>query len=160
MILSRIKLKSVGKSRHPCLTPTVVGNQSPMLLLKRTALAALSSRFSMTWLRLVLMFLHGCTQSCVPNPVGGLLEVYEDMVEDLLVLEIFLTEIFLTEDSQVEDPLCGALSYSEACLFFSVDLLCLWLQSVQYIKVQNMSNCSVALGVFVKATTLTLGCQL
>ena len=28
----------------------------------------------------------------MPNPVEGLLEVYEDMVEDLLVLEIFLTE--------------------------------------------------------------------
>ena len=28
--------------------------------------------------------------------------------------------------------LCGALSCSEACLFFSDDLLHLWLQSVQY----------------------------
>ena len=28
----------------------------------------------------------------MPNPVGGLLEVYEDMVEVLLVPEIFLTE--------------------------------------------------------------------
>ena len=36
--------------------------------------------------------LHGCSQSCMPNPVEGLLEVYEDMVEVLLVLEIFLTE--------------------------------------------------------------------
>ena len=35
--------------------------------------------------------LHGCQQSCVSNPVKGLLEVYEDMVEVLLVLEIFLT---------------------------------------------------------------------
>ena len=35
---------------------------------------------------------HGCPQSCMPNPVEGLLEVYEDMVEVLLVLEIFLTE--------------------------------------------------------------------
>ena len=35
---------------------------------------------------------HGCTQSCMPNPVEGLLEVYEDMVDVLLVLEIFLTE--------------------------------------------------------------------
>ena len=33
----------------------------------------------------------GCPQSCMPNPVEGLLEVYEDMVEVLLVLEIFLT---------------------------------------------------------------------
>ena len=28
----------------------------------------------------------------MPNPVEGLLEVYEDMVAVLLVLEIFLTE--------------------------------------------------------------------
>ena len=61
------------------------------------------------------------------NPVEGLLEVYEDMVEDLQVLYIFFTQ-----DSQVEDLLCGAPSRSEACLFFSDDLLRLWLQSVQY----------------------------
>ena len=38
------------------------------------------------------VLLHGCPQSCMPNPVEGLLEVYEDMVEVLLMLEIFLTE--------------------------------------------------------------------
>ena len=38
------------------------------------------------------VLLHGCTQSCMPNPVEGLLKVYEDMVDVLLVLEIFLTE--------------------------------------------------------------------
>ena len=37
------------------------------------------------------VLLHGCHQSCMPNPVKGLLEVYEDVVEVLLVLEIFLT---------------------------------------------------------------------
>ena len=63
----------------------------------------------------------------MPNPVEGLLEDYEDMVEVMLVLEIFLTE-----DSSVEDLHCGAPSCSEACLFFSDDLLRLWLQSVQY----------------------------
>ena len=63
----------------------------------------------------------------MPNPVEGLLEVYEDMVEVLLVLEIFLTK-----DSQVEKLLCGTPSCSEAPLFFSDDLLHLWLQSVQY----------------------------
>ena len=36
--------------------------------------------------------LRGCPQSCMPNPVEGLLEVYEDVVEVLLVLELFLTE--------------------------------------------------------------------
>ena len=38
------------------------------------------------------VLLHGCPQSCMPKPVEGLLEVYEDMVEVLLVLETFLTE--------------------------------------------------------------------
>ena len=41
MILYINMLKRVGESRHPCRTPTVVRNQSPMLLLKRTALVAL-----------------------------------------------------------------------------------------------------------------------
>ena len=39
-----------------------------------------------------VVLLHGCQQSYMPNPVEGLLEVYEDMVEVLLVLELFLTE--------------------------------------------------------------------
>ena len=36
--------------------------------------------------------LHGCMKSCMPKPVKGLLEVYQDMVEVLLVLKIFLTQ--------------------------------------------------------------------
>ena len=74
-----------------------------------------------------VVLLRGCPQSCMPNPVEGLFEGYEDMVEVLLVLEIFLTE-----DSFVENLLCGAISCSEACLFFNDDLFLLWLQSVQY----------------------------
>ena len=35
---------------------------------------------------------HGCPQSCMQNRVESPLEIYEDMVEVLLVLEIFLTE--------------------------------------------------------------------
>ena len=54
----------------------------------------------------------------MPNNVKGLLEVYEDMAEDLLVLEIFLTK-----DSYVEKLLCGAPSCSKDCLFFGSDLL-------------------------------------
>ena len=38
-----------------------------------------------------VVFLYGCPQSCMLNPVEGLFGVYEDMVEVLLVLEIFLT---------------------------------------------------------------------
>ena len=73
-----------------------------------------------------VVILHGCPQSYMQNPVEGLLEAYEDMVEVLLVLEIFLTE-----DLPVEDLLCGTPSCSEACLFFGDDLLRLRLQSVQ-----------------------------
>ena len=36
-----------------------------------------------------VVLLHDCQQSCMSYPVEGLLEVYEDMVEVLLVLEIF-----------------------------------------------------------------------
>ena len=39
-----------------------------------------------------VVLLHGFPQSCMSNPVEGLLEVYEDLVEVLLVLEIFLTK--------------------------------------------------------------------
>ena len=39
-----------------------------------------------------VVLLYGCPQSCMPNLVEGLLEVYENMVEVLLVLEIFFTE--------------------------------------------------------------------
>ena len=38
-----------------------------------------------------VVLLHGCPQSCVPNPVEDLHEVYEDMVAVLLVLDIYLT---------------------------------------------------------------------
>ena len=64
-----------------------------------------------------------------------------------------MLEIFLTEDSSVKDLLCGAPSCSEACLFFSLDLLCLWLQSVQYVLqhdfiwVTDEADCSVVLAL-------------
>ena len=37
------------------------------------------------------VLLRGCPQSCMSNSIEGLLEVYGDMVEVLLVLGIFLT---------------------------------------------------------------------
>ena len=84
----------------------------------------------------------------MPNPVEGILEVYEDMVEVLLVLEIFLSQ-----NALVEDLLCGTPSCSEACLFFGDDLLRLWLQSVQYDLQQDFAwvtdeaYCSVVLAL-------------
>ena len=56
MILFRNMSKRVGESRHPCQIPIVVQNQSPMPLLKRTALVALSCRFLMIRIRLAFMY--------------------------------------------------------------------------------------------------------
>ena len=65
----------------------------------------------------------------MPNPVEGLLEVYEDTVEILLVLEILFTE-----DSQVEDLLCVVFlpAPNPACSSAMIIILRLRLQSVQY----------------------------
>ena len=43
------------------------------------------------WLALILYIFMVAPQSRVPNRDESLLEVYEDMVEVLLVLEMFLT---------------------------------------------------------------------
>ena len=81
MILSRKVLKRVGESRHPCRTPTVVLNHS--LPLNRTGRWALSYRFSMARMMLALMLYFLIVAH---NAVKGLFEVYEDMVEILLML--------------------------------------------------------------------------
>ena len=55
----------------------------------------------------------------------GLLEVYEDIVEILLMLHVFLAE-----DPAIEYLFCGTPSVSETCLLFCNDLFCLCLESV------------------------------
>ena len=108
-------LKKVDKSRHPCRTsnccshPAVEEDCTGGLIIK------VFNNSDKVGAYFVLLI--SCPQSCIPNPVEGLLEDYEDMVEVLLVLEIFLTE-----DSEVEDLLCGAPSCSKASLVFSNDL--------------------------------------
>ena len=70
-------LKRVGElSRHPCPTPTVVRNQSPMLLLERAALVALCTSGlilevfdDLDKLGADVVLLRGCLQRCMPNPV-------------------------------------------------------------------------------------------
>ena len=62
----------------------------------------------------------------MPYPVKGLLEVYEDMAEILLMLQVFLAE-----DPESEYLFCGVPFGSETCLLFCNDLFCLWLESVK-----------------------------
>ena len=47
-----------------------------------------------------VVLLHGCPQSCMPNPVEDL-DGHEDMVEVLLVWKIFLTDSQKTHHQQV-----------------------------------------------------------
>ena len=64
-----------------------------MLLLKRTALVALSKRFLMTQIRLVLMlYFFMVANKANAEPCRRPVEVYVDMVEVLQGLKIFLTE--------------------------------------------------------------------
>ena len=89
-----MKLKRVGESRNPCRTPAVVRNQSVFY-------AAVEEDCTSGRVMKVfddsdkdgadVVLRYGCPQSCMPNPVEGLLEVYEDVVEVLPVLEILLT---------------------------------------------------------------------
>ena len=87
-------LKRVGESRHPCRTPNCCSEPVSYAAFEEDCTSGLvvevfddSDKVGADVVRL-----HGCPQSCMPNPVEGLLEVYEDMVEVLLMLEIFLTE--------------------------------------------------------------------
>ena len=58
----------------------------------------------------------------MPYPVKCFLEVNKDMVEIVLVLHVLFTE-----DSKVKYLLCSSASFSRAGLFFSDDVLRLWL---------------------------------
>ena len=72
-----------------------------------------------------VVFPHSCPLGFVSYPVKSLLEVCEDMVEVLLMLQVFLAE-----DPEIEYLFCGAPSGSETCLLLCNDLFCLWLESV------------------------------
>ena len=50
----------------------------------------------------------------MPYPVKGFFEINEDMVQILLMLEVFFTQ-----DSKVEDLFCGPFSGSKPRLFYS-----------------------------------------
>ena len=52
----------------------------------------------------------------MPYPVKGLLEVYEELVEILLMLQVFLAE-----DPEIEYLFCGAPPGSETCLALLVE---------------------------------------
>ena len=117
-------LNSVGKSKHPRLTLTVVWNQSPVLPLKSTVLChkVLDDGDEVGTNH---VFVYGGPKCCVPDPVDSLFEVYADMVKILMLL------IFFQQYSQIEDSFCSTSSHTEARLFLSDDLFCLGFEPVQ-----------------------------
>ena len=96
MVLSRNMLKRVCESRHPCLADSNCCSEpvSSYAAVEEDGTSGLVIEVfdDLDKVCADVVLLHGCPQSCMPNPVEGLLEVYEDMVEVLLVLEIFLTQ--------------------------------------------------------------------
>ena len=112
MILSRNMLKRVGESRHLSDSNCCSKPDSYAAVEEDCTSGLVIEVFDDSdKVGNDVVLLHSCPQSCMPNPVECLLEVYEDMAEVLLVLEIFITE---------NSPAC-----SEACLFFGDDFLCL-----------------------------------
>ena len=79
MILSRNMLQRVGESRHPCRTPTVVRNQSPMPVVEKDGTSGLVIEVfdDSDKVGADVVLLYACPQSCMPNPVEGLVEIYE-----------------------------------------------------------------------------------
>ena len=86
-------LKRLGESRHPCRDSNCCSEPVSYAAVEEDGTSGLVIAVFNDLNKVCADFvlLHGCPQSCMPNPVEGLLEVYEDMVEVLLVLEIFLT---------------------------------------------------------------------
>ena len=76
MILYRNTFKRVGKSRHPCQTPTVVRNQSPMPLLKRTATSGLVTEVfdDSDKVGVDVVLFHGCPQAACQTLSKALLK--------------------------------------------------------------------------------------
>ena len=91
MILFKNMLKTMVKSRHPCHTNCCSNCCSEPVCYAAVEEDGTSGLVTEVFDDLGkvgahVVLLHGCLQSCMPNPAIGLLEVYEEMVEVLLVL--------------------------------------------------------------------------
>ena len=89
MILARNILKKVGESRHNCRTPNRCSEPVSYATDEKDGTSGLVIEVFDDLYEVCadVVLLHGCPRSCMPNPVEGHLEVYEDMIEVLLVQE-------------------------------------------------------------------------
>ena len=81
----------MGESRHPCRTPNCCSEPVSNAAVEEDGTSGLVIEVfdDLDKVGADVVHLPGCPQSFMPNPVEGLLEDYEDMVEVLLVLEIW-----------------------------------------------------------------------
>ena len=84
----------MGESRHPCRTLNCCSEPVSYAAVEEDCTSGLVIEVfdDLYKVGADVELLHGCPQSCMQNLVEGLLQVYEDVAEVLLVLKIFLTE--------------------------------------------------------------------
>ena len=129
-------LKRVGESRHPRRTPNCCSEPVFYASVEEGRTGGLVTEIfdDSDKVGTDVVLLLGCSQSCMPNPVGGLLEAYEDTAEVLLVLDILLTKILRLKICSVVllpalIPTCSLAMIFSACGFrlfsmiFSMTLL-------------------------------------
>ena len=87
MILSRNMLKRVGESKHPLSDSSCCSEPVSNAAVEEDCTSGLVIEVfdDSDKVGADVVLLHSCPQTCIPNPVEGLLEIYEDMVEVLLV---------------------------------------------------------------------------
>ena len=83
-------LKRVGECRHPCSDSNCCSEPVSYATVEEDGTSGFVMEVfdGLDKVGVNVVLLHGCPQSCMPNPVEDLLEVYEDMVEVLLVKDL------------------------------------------------------------------------
>ena len=71
-------LKRVGESRHPCRDSNCCSEPASCAAVEEDYTSGLVKEVfdDLDKVCANVVLLHGCQQSCMPNPVEGLLEVY------------------------------------------------------------------------------------
>ena len=136
MTLSRNMLKRVGESRHPCWTPPVVFESVSYAVVEEGGISGLVKEVfdDLDKVCADIVLLHGCPQSCMPNPVEGLLEVCEVMARSCWYWRYFSQRIRRLKICSVMllpalKPACSSAMIFSACGFnlfsmtFSMTLL-------------------------------------
>ena len=118
MIGYKKNIEQRGDSRHPCLLLTLVLNHYNRSIVESAGYIAVYTFDLSHDVMTDIVVLHCNPYCCMTHRVKRLFDIYEDMVEVLLVVCVFLTK-----DSQIEYMFTGGSPCSESCLFLAVTQL-------------------------------------